>query len=162
MKQNSQTASSLLDLAKDEGKVNPDVIVNTISALDMKGMKMQHENIRKKTEEKAHVIDPKIKEEKAKKEADRKLAKSEKQSAQDRKEAKKAAEEAKKKAMEFLNKSVWGYEGYIHMIHDNYIQDAEFILPSEQDGQATVKLYDDNGYYPFATNSEADDNEIDN
>lgn len=67
MKQNSQTASSLLDLAKDEGKVNPDVIVNTISALDMKGMKMQHENTRKKAEEKAHVIDPKIKEEKAKK-----------------------------------------------------------------------------------------------
>ena len=67
MKQNSQTASSLLDLAKDDGKVNSDVIVDTISSLNMKGMKMQHENTRKKAEEKAHVIDPKIKEEKAKK-----------------------------------------------------------------------------------------------
>ena len=67
MKQNAQTASSLLNLAKDEGKVNSDTIVDTISSLDMKGMKMQHENIRKKTEEKAHVVDPKVKEENAKK-----------------------------------------------------------------------------------------------
>lgn len=65
-------------------------------------------------------------------------------------------EEAKKKAMEFLNKSVWGYEGYIHMIHDNYIQDAEFILPSEQDGHETIALYDFDAHYPFADNS--DDN----
>ena len=65
MKQNSQTASSLLDLAKDDGKVNSDVIADTISSLNMKGMNMQYENTRKKTEEKAHVIDPKIKEEKA-------------------------------------------------------------------------------------------------
>jgi len=71
-------------------------------------------------------------------------------------------EEARKKAMEFRNKSAHDYEGFLY--DDDLLprEVGELILPSEQDGQATVKLYDDNGYYPFATNSEADDNEKDN
>lgn len=71
-------------------------------------------------------------------------------------------EEARKKAMEFRNKSAGDYEGFIYYGDLLPIDEGELILPSEQDGQATIKLYDDDGYYPFATNSEADDNEKDN
>ena len=67
MKQNVWTASSLLDLAKDDGKVKPDVIMDTISSLDMKGMKMQYENTHQRESEKVPLVDSKIKEEKVQK-----------------------------------------------------------------------------------------------
>ena len=63
-------------------------------------------------------------------------------------------EEARKKAMEFLNKNVWGYDGYIHV--KSYEEDDGHILPSEQDGHETIKLYDYEAHHPFAINS--DDN----
>ena len=44
LESNKQTASSVIELAKDNGNVMPDVILDTISSFDMRGMKMRYQN----------------------------------------------------------------------------------------------------------------------
>ena len=44
LESNKQTASSVIELAKDNGNVMPDAILDTISSFDMRGMKMCYQN----------------------------------------------------------------------------------------------------------------------